>query len=56
MGFAGKVVCITGASSGLGRAMALEFARRGAAIGAVARREDRLRQLCDEVRAAGGRC
>jgi short-subunit dehydrogenase len=55
MGFAGKVVCITGASSGLGRAMAVEFARRGAVIGAVARREDRLRQLCHEVRAAGGR-
>lgn len=55
MGFAGKVVFITGASSGLGRAMALEFARRGAAIGALARREDRLRQLCDEIKAAGGR-
>jgi short-subunit dehydrogenase len=56
MGFAGKVVCITGASSGLGRAMAVEFARRGALVGVVARREDRLRQLCDEVRSAGGRC
>ena len=56
MGFAGKVACITGASSGLGRAMALEFARRGAAVGVIARREDRLRQLCDEVRSAGGRC
>lgn len=55
MGFAGKVVYITGASSGLGRAMAFEFARRGAAIGALARREDRLRELCDEIRSAGGR-
>jgi short-subunit dehydrogenase len=55
MGFAGKVVYITGASSGLGRAMAVEFARRGAAVGVLARREDRLRQLCDEIRAAGGR-
>jgi short-subunit dehydrogenase len=55
MGFAGKVVYITGASSGLGRAMAVEFARRGAALGVLARREDRLRQLCEEVRAGGGR-
>jgi len=54
MTFAGKVVCITGASSGLGRAMAREFARQGAKVGAIARREERLRQLCEEVRAAGG--
>jgi short-subunit dehydrogenase len=54
MGFTGRVVCVTGASSGLGRAMAVEFARRGAAIGVLARREDRLRQLCGEVRSAGG--
>jgi short-subunit dehydrogenase len=55
MGFAGKVVYITGASSGLGRAMAIEFVRGGAAVGALARREDRLRQLCDELQASGGR-
>jgi short-subunit dehydrogenase len=55
MGFAGKVVCITGASSGLGRAMAIEFVRRGAAVGVLARREDRLRQLCDELRSSGSR-
>jgi len=52
MSFAGRVVCITGASSGLGRAMAREFARQGAKVGVLARREERLRQLCDEVRAA----
>jgi short-subunit dehydrogenase len=55
MGFTGRVVCITGASSGLGRAMAHEFARRGAAVGLTARREDRLRQLCDEIRSTGGK-
>jgi short-subunit dehydrogenase len=54
MSFAGRVVCITGASSGLGRAMAREFARQGAKVGVLARREERLRQLCDEVRAATG--
>jgi NADP-dependent 3-hydroxy acid dehydrogenase YdfG len=55
MGFAGKVVCITGASSGLGRAMAVEFVRRRAAVGLLARREERLKQLCDELRAMGGK-
>jgi short-subunit dehydrogenase len=55
MGFAGKVVYVTGGSSGIGRAMAVEFARRGAAVGVTARREDRLQQLCVEVRTAGGK-
>jgi short-subunit dehydrogenase len=54
MRFAGKVVLITGASSGIGRALATTFAREGARVGALARREDRLRQLCDEIRSAGG--
>jgi short-subunit dehydrogenase len=54
MRFAGKVVCITGASSGIGRALAAEFARQGARVGVLARRQERLRQLCEEIRAAGG--
>ncbi|MBN1562892.1 MAG: SDR family NAD(P)-dependent oxidoreductase, partial [Anaerolineae bacterium] len=37
-----KVVIITGASSGIGRALAYAFARRAAKIVLVARREDRL--------------
>ena len=53
MRFAEKVVCITGASSGIGRALAMEFAREGARVGVLARREDRLRQLCEEIRAVG---
>jgi NAD(P)-dependent dehydrogenase (short-subunit alcohol dehydrogenase family) len=38
-------VFITGASSGIGEALAREYAKRGAAVGLVARREDRLRSL-----------
>lgn len=40
---------VTGASSGIGRALVIELLRRGAQIVAVARREDRLRQLAADV-------
>ncbi|MFG2732713.1 SDR family NAD(P)-dependent oxidoreductase [Streptomyces canus] len=52
---AGKVVLITGASSGIGEAAARLFARRGACVVVVARREKKLVDLVDEIRAAGGR-
>jgi short-subunit dehydrogenase len=48
-------VIVTGASSGIGRAVSLELARAGAKLIAVARREDRLRKLADEIAAIGGR-
>lgn len=51
----GKRILITGASSGIGRALAIEAARRGAAVLAAARNEERLRQTVDQARAAGGR-
>ena len=41
----GQKVIITGASSGIGRALALEYASRGAMLGLIARREDLLVQL-----------
>jgi short-subunit dehydrogenase len=40
-----RKVVITGASSGIGRALALEYAGRGAALGLIARRADLLTQL-----------
>ncbi|MEN8375887.1 MAG: SDR family NAD(P)-dependent oxidoreductase [Gemmatimonadota bacterium] len=51
----GKVALITGASSGIGRATALEFAARGTAVGLMARREDELVALAAEIEAGGGR-
>jgi NAD(P)-dependent dehydrogenase (short-subunit alcohol dehydrogenase family) len=51
----GKVAIITGASSGIGRASALLFAREGAAIVAGARRQAELDELVAQIRHAGGR-
>jgi NADP-dependent 3-hydroxy acid dehydrogenase YdfG len=50
----GRVVAITGASAGIGRATALRLARDGAAIVVCARRLDRLEQLRAEIETGGG--
>lgn len=55
MRFTDKVVWITGASAGIGRALALEFAREGGLVAISARREQRLGEVVGEVEGAGGR-
>ncbi len=51
----GKVVLVTGASSGIGRSAAIRFAAAGATVLVVARSEDQLAEVVDEATAAGGR-
>lgn len=50
----GRVAAITGASSGIGAALAVACGRRGMRLGLLARREDRLHRVAEEVREAGG--
>ncbi len=52
---AGKVALITGGGTGIGRAIALEFAREGAAVSIVGRRADKLKQTAAEIAVAGGK-
>lgn len=52
---AGKIVVITGASSGLGEATARLLATQGASVVLGARRVDRLQSLADELNGSGGK-
>lgn len=49
-----RVALVTGASSGIGRALSLRLGAEGWAVGLAARREDRLREAAEEIRGAGG--
>lgn len=55
MKFKDQVVFITGASRGIGRALAVEFAREGSHIAAVARTRERLEKLSGELQGLGVR-
>ena len=50
----GRVIFLTGGGTGLGRSMALRFAELGARLFLVGRREDPLRETCEEIRRPGG--
>ena len=52
----GKVVIVTGASSGIGEATACALAAEGAMLVVTARREDRLTRLASHIRDKGGQC
>jgi NADP-dependent 3-hydroxy acid dehydrogenase YdfG len=54
-GIEGKVVVITGGSSGLGEATARHLAEKGATVAIGARRVDRLEQIVADIARAGGR-
>jgi NAD(P)-dependent dehydrogenase (short-subunit alcohol dehydrogenase family) len=53
MRFAGKTALITGASAGIGRALALEFAREGANVAVAARRLELLETLARDIEGLG---
>ena len=50
-----KIVFLTGASSGIGEALALKIAKRGATLGLLARREDLLKELAEKCERNGGK-
>ena len=50
----GKVAIVTGTTSGMGREIALRFAKEGATVIGFARREDRHAQLKEEIETTGG--
>jgi NAD(P)-dependent dehydrogenase (short-subunit alcohol dehydrogenase family) len=52
----GKVIVVTGASSGIGRATAIKMAAAGAKVILVARGEEKLVETRQEIEAAGGHC
>jgi NAD(P)-dependent dehydrogenase (short-subunit alcohol dehydrogenase family) len=51
----GKVAIVSGVGPGMGRDIALAFAKEGAAVALAARSEGKLQEVADEIRAGGGR-
>jgi short-subunit dehydrogenase len=54
MRFANRTVIVTGASSGIGWDLAKEASRERAKVGVIARREENLQRLVEEIRSTGG--
>ncbi len=54
--FRGRTAIVTGATKGIGRDIALAFARAGAGLGITGRNQQELREVAAEARAAGVRC
>lgn len=54
MNYKDKIAVVTGASSGIGRALAYEFARRGCRVVLAARSEDKLQSVVNDIKASGG--
>ncbi len=54
MPWTNQTIMLTGASSGIGRGLALEIAKRGARLGLLARRKDLLDQIVTEIETQGG--
>jgi NADP-dependent 3-hydroxy acid dehydrogenase YdfG len=53
--FKGKVVWVTGAGTGIGRAGALMFAEEGAAVALIGRRREKLEEVAAAITAKGGK-
>ncbi|XP_047509238.1 uncharacterized oxidoreductase MexAM1_META1p0182-like [Pieris napi] len=53
MSFKNKVVIVTGASAGIGAAIAVAFAKEGASVVLVGRNEEKLKRVADECKAFG---
>ncbi|MEO7215696.1 SDR family oxidoreductase [Mucilaginibacter sp.] len=51
----GKVVAVTGASIGMGKAIAIELAKNGAKVVLGARRTEQLQQIVEEIKSTGGK-
>jgi NAD(P)-dependent dehydrogenase (short-subunit alcohol dehydrogenase family) len=54
--FAGKILLVTGATSGIGKATAIRFAEAGASIAAVGRNETALSELVEQIHGMGAQC